>query len=218
MARARRPRTPISWTIIGVCVAVWVGELTSPAFLEQVVLAPDLGRTQPWRFITSAFAHATNIMHIGFNMLAVWMLRGLEPYLGGRRYAALYLVSALAGSAVFVLLATPGSAEWYTGLVGASGAIFGLFGALVVVYRHLRQPMTQIWVVLAINAVISFSVPDIAWQAHVGGFLTGLAIGGIFVSEQRRLVHGARDRSWLGLFALTAIIVGALVVKYWLAG
>ena len=218
MVRARRPRTPVSWTIIGVCVAVWIGELTSPAFLDQVVLAPDLGRTQPWRFLTSAFAHATTIMHIGFNMLAVWMLRGLETYLGGRRYTALYLISALAGSAVFVLLATPGSVDWYTGLVGASGAIFGLFGTLVVVYRYLRQPMTQIWVVLTINAVISFSVPGIAWQAHVGGFVTGLAIGAIFVGEQRRIGRGGTDRSWLGLTGLTLIIVAALVVKYWLAG
>ncbi len=214
----RRPRTPVSWTIIGICVAVWIGELTSPAFLDQVVLAPDLGRTQPWRFLTSAFAHATTILHIGFNMLAVWMLRGLETYLGGRRFTALYLISALAGSAVFVLLATPGSADWYTGLVGASGAIFGLFGALVVVYRHLRQPMTQIWVVLAINAVISFSVPGIAWQAHVGGFFTGLAIGAILISESRRVARGGTDRSWLGLAILTLIIVVALVVKYSLAG
>ncbi len=215
--RTRRPATPVSWTIIGICTAVWLGELASPPFLDSIVLAPDLGRTEPWRFITSAFAHATNIAHIGFNMLAVWMLRGLETFLGRWRYIVLYLVSALGGSAVFVLLATPGSIDWYTGLVGASGAIFGLFGTLIVVYRHLRQPMTQIWIVLAINAVISFGVPGIAWQAHVGGLATGLAIGGIIIGEHRRALAGHRDRTLFGIGMLTAIIVVALVVKYSLA-
>lgn len=215
--RTRRPATPVSWTIIGICTAVWFGELASPTFFNDIILAPDLGRTEPWRFLTSAFAHATNIAHIGFNMLAVWMLRGLETFLGRWRYTALYLVSALGGSAVFVLLATPGSIDWYTGLVGASGAIFGLFGTLIVVYRHLRQPMTQLWIVLAINAFISFSVPGIAWQAHVGGFATGLAIGGIIIGEHRRVLGGHADRTALGVGALAAIIVVALIVKYSLA-
>ena len=115
-------------------------------------------------------------------MFALWQIGiYLEPMLGRVRFAALYLISALGGSVGYLLLATPpgGIADlqqgssWVIGTVGASGAVFGLFAALLVLNRHLGRSSAGIVVVLAINAVLGFVVPGIAWQAHLGGAITG---------------------------------------------
>ena len=128
-------------------------------------------------------------MHIVFNMLALWMVGGqyLEPLLGRLRYAALYLISAIGGSVVFLLLAQPptGPVElddlgsWGTAAVGASGAVFGLFGALLVLNRKLGRSSAGMYATIVINAVIGFVVPGIAWQAHLGGLLTGAAVAAV---------------------------------------
>lgn len=208
-------QTPVTWAIIGICVLVWIGELLSPTFFNDVALTPYQGRSEPWRFITSAFAHSLTVTHIGFNMYALWTLRMLEPYLGRARFAATYLLCALAGGAAVVLLSSPHHMMWYTQVVGASGAIFGLFGALIFALRDLRAPTNQLWVVIGINLAISFTVPNIAWQAHVGGFLVGMLAGWLLVRERRhRLDHTAPDRSWMWLGILLAVVVAAVVLKY----
>lgn len=209
----RRPGTPVTYGIIAICAAVWLGEIASPSFEDAVVLAPVLGRDEPWRFVTSAFAHAS-WLHIACNMLALWTLRSLEPFLGRARFAALYLLSALAGGVAYVALATPDTQTWYTGVVGASGAIFGLFGALLIAYRTLKASTRQLWIVLAINAFISFGFPGIAWQAHVGGFLAGAAAGALVVRERQRAGRGLPDRSWLWLGLMAVAVVAVAVVKY----
>ena len=108
-------------------------------------------------------------MHIAFNMYALWILgNALEPAFGRARYVALYLVSAFAGS-VGVLLLSPLD----TVVVGASGAVFGLFGALFVVQKKRGGDLRQIVVLLLINAAIGFIIPGIAWQAHLGGLIAG---------------------------------------------
>src|ERR671920_1585763 len=94
--------------------------------------------------------------------------------LGRARFLALYLISAVGGSVGYLLLnpvLVPG--QGLVGVVGASGAIFGLFGAMLVVQRHRGGETRQLWVLIAINGVIGFMVPQIAWQAHLGGFVTG---------------------------------------------
>jgi len=219
----RPPRPHATYIIIAICVAVWLGELASPTFFDDVALSPAQGRDEPWRFLTSAFAHSTNIAHIFFNMLALWMLgRGLELFLKSARFLAIYLLSALGGGVTLVLMSSPPSAggglSWYTEVVGASGAIFGLFGALVPIYRSLGQSLNQLWGVLAINAMLTFVVPNIAWQAHVGGFLTGLLCGAIVMHEATARRHGHPDRTWWWLAAVLVVIVGAAVVKYAMAG
>lgn len=210
----RPPTTVVTYSIIAICVAVWVGEMRSTAFFDEVALSPELGRTEPWRFLTSAFAHSTNITHILFNMFALWTLRSLEVFLGKARFVALYLLSALAGGVAYVAMANPHSMDWYTGLVGASGAIFGVFGALMVIYRHLGQPVRNLALLLGLNAFIGFTVPGIAWQAHLGGFIAGAAAGAIVIQERKSKSHGGPDRTWLWLGVLTAIVVAAAVVKY----
>ena len=216
-------RPLVTLTIIGICVLVWVGELTSPTVYDNVAFASFLGKSEPWRFMTSAFAHIKNPIHIGMNMYALWLLGPyLESLLGRVRFAVTYLVTALGGSVVFLLMTSPpavvnqstaAGSSWFTGLVGASGAVFGLFGVLLVLHRHLGRSTGGIYATLLINAVLGFTIPGIAWQAHVGGFITGLACGGIVAYAGR----GPARRPWLqwgGLAVVTLVLVALAVAKY----
>jgi len=197
-AQARTIRTPrtafggslgvtpwVTYAIIGICATVFLGQVALPndPVGEYLLFAPVLAQAEPWRFLTSAFVHSTgNLLHIGFNMYVLWQLGPhLERLLGWGRYLTTYLLSALGGS-VGVLLLAPASGEpgsaWLTGVVGASGAVFGVLGAVIAVNRKLGLDSRGLWIWVGINAVIGF-MPGwhIAWQGHLGGLLTGLACG-----------------------------------------
>lgn len=139
-----------------------------------------------YRVISAAFMHE-EIWHLGFNMLALWMLGGaLEPLLGRWRFITLYFVSAVAGSAASLLGATALSLS-----IGASGAVFGLFGAYFVTMRKLGRDTKAILGLLAVNLVYGFVVSGVDWRAHVGGLIAGLLLGAAFVfapRERRRVV------------------------------
>ncbi|MER7711041.1 rhomboid family intramembrane serine protease [Streptomyces werraensis] len=153
-----------------------------------------------YRLVTSMFTHE-KIWHIGFNMFSLWLLGGpLEQHLGRARYLALYLISGLAGSALTYLLAG-GS----TPSLGASGAVFGLFGATAVLMRRLRYDMRPIIALLAINLVITFSWAGIAWQAHIGGLVAGVVIG-------YAMVHAPRERRALVQYGTCALVLGVVVL------
>ncbi|MGI6878377.1 rhomboid family intramembrane serine protease [Microbacterium sp. gxy059] len=145
-------------------------------------LYPDLTLTfEPWRILTVALVHG-GIWHVALNMIALWMVgRVLEPMLGSWRFLATYVLCTAGGSAAVALLA------FGTPVVGASGAVFGLFGALLVIGRRLGADMSGMMIVLAINLVIGF-IPgmNVSWQAHVGGLVIGALIGLIFTSTRRR--------------------------------
>jgi membrane associated rhomboid family serine protease len=138
---------------------------------QNFAYATALTEIQPWRMFTSAFLHSQGfVLHIVLNMYTLWIFgRVLEPALGRARYLAVYVISALGGSVGFFLL-TPVSMN---GVIGASGAIFGLFGALFVVVRQRGGDVSQLVVLIAINAVLGFMVQGIAWQAHLGGLVAG---------------------------------------------
>lgn len=163
-------------------------------------LYPELlGVFEPWRLLTAALVHSS-FWHLALNMLALWMIgRSLEPLLGRARFVTLYLLSALGGSVAVALL------SFTTPVVGASGAIFGLFGALLVIGRHIGANIAGIAVILAINLAIGF-VPgfNVSWQAHVGGLVVGLAVAFVYTRTRAR-----RQRA-LQLWLLTAI--GAVLV------
>ncbi|MGQ7295801.1 rhomboid family intramembrane serine protease [Quadrisphaera sp. KR29] len=186
-ATLRRGRPVVTLTIIAVCAAVYLLQTTvAPATTYRYGFAPAAAAAQPWRFLTAAFLHG-GIVHIGFNMYALWLFGTyLEQQFGRARFAALYLLSALGGSVGTLLLVGPSSSGWNTLSVGASGAVFGLFGALVLVQRRLNQRFGQIVVLIAINGAIGFVLPNIAWQAHLGGLVTGLALGAAFAYAPRR--------------------------------
>ena len=198
-------RPTATYVIIAITAAVFVLQLFIPALegifaFNSAFVIPSIA-FEPWRLLTAVFLHSS-FFHIGLNMLALWMIgRSLEPLLGHARFVALYLLSGLGGS-VGVALIAPGI--W---VVGASGAVFGLLGALLVIGRHIGANITGILIVLGINLVIGF-VPgyNIAWQAHIGGLLVGALIGLVFARTRTR----ARQPLQIGL--LIAIGVGLLAL------
>jgi membrane associated rhomboid family serine protease len=184
----RRPgRTPVvTYTLIAICVVVYLVQQANPAFTARYALIPvAVEQGQYARLITSAFLHA-GLLHLATNMITLYIVgTPLERVLGPVRYLIVYFLSALGGSLFSVWL----SPEFSIG-VGASGAIFGLFGALVVLRRQVGAEAGGLALLIGLNLVISFTVPNISWQAHIGGLITGvlvaLALMGIDRLSRRR--------------------------------
>lgn len=173
----------VSMGLIAVNVAVFVLAAVSAAF-DQWSFAygaqqQDLvSAGQDWRLVSAAFLHA-GITHLLFNMWALYVLGvELERRIGGLPFAALYLAAAVSGGAAYQLFG--GQAP----VVGASGAVFGLFGSwLVAAWRARdsaagRAGLSQMLTLLAINMALPLFIPGIAWQAHLGGFAAGLVVSG----------------------------------------
>ncbi|KUN10375.1 rhomboid family intramembrane serine protease [Streptomyces yokosukanensis] len=156
---------------------------------------------QYYRLLTAMFLHG-GYTHILFNMLSLWWIGGpLEAALGRARYLALYFVSGLAGSALTYLLAEPNMPS-----LGASGAIFGLFGATGVLMRRLNYDLRPLVALLVINLIITFSPGfNIAWQAHIGGLVAGVAVG-------YAMVHAPRERRTLVQYGACAVVLAVVVV------
>ncbi len=137
---------------------------------------PVLVGHQWWRLITSGFLHA-GLIHIVVNMISLYSLgRFIEAIMGSLRMAAIYCISLVVSGLGVVYLSAPDS----IGAVGASGAIFGLFGALFATGFKLGPRGMQLirdnLGILILNLIITFTVPNIAWQAHVGGLIAGFII------------------------------------------
>lgn len=179
-------------------------------FFNSVFVDPNpIFPFQPWRLLTVLLVHG-GFWHLGLNMLAVWMIgRSLEPLLGGGRYLALYLLSGLGGS-IGVMLIAPG-----VSVVGASGAVFGLLGALLVIGRHIGANITGILIVLGINLAIGF-IPgfSVAWQAHVGGLAIGALIGLIFARTRRADQRRTQILLLVGVGVLLLVLAGVATAIY----
>jgi membrane associated rhomboid family serine protease len=215
--RSSDTRPTVTWTIMLVTAIAYVVTLI-PGFgttLERALLFwapllyPDVsGAFQPWRLVTVALVHA-GFWHVGLNMLALWMLgRSLEPLLGKWRFATLYVLSAVGGSVAVALL------SFGTPVVGASGAVFGLFGAILVIGRHIGANIAGIAIILGVNLVIGF-IPgfNVSWQAHVGGLVTGALIAFVFTrtrSPRRRTLQIAL-LSLVGLGLIGLLIIPAVI-------
>lgn len=194
----------VTYSIIGITAAFFlfgylpvIGDgVRSWLLFFAPALYPELtGVFQPWRVFTVSLVHS-GFLHIGLNMAALWMIgRTLEPLLGRVRFIVLYLLSSLGGSVLVALLAPT------TSVVGASGAIFGLFGALFIIGRKLGANMASIAIVLGINLAIGF-LPgfNISWQAHVGGLIAGGLVGLILVQTRSRARLGVQIALLVALF------------------
>lgn len=157
-----------------------------------------------WRLITSAFLHGS-FLHIAFNMYVLFALGPtLERILGHSRFIVLYLLAALGGSVASYVFS-----DVRTVSVGASGAIFGLMGALVVAGRRLRYDVRQVLILLAINVVIGFIAPGIDWRAHLGGLITGAIVAGILVYAPRK------SRSLVHITGISAMVLLLLSITWW---
>lgn len=219
VAAAGRPLATLG--IIAACAVLYVLQWIVPndwvyqnlAF-ATVYATPEFGAFEPWRMLTSAFLHSQGfILHILLNMYMLWIFgQALEPLLGRIRFLALYLISAVGGSVGYYLLTpayVPG--QQLAGVVGASGAIFGLFGAMLVVQRRRGGDTRQLWVLIAINAVIGFVVPQIAWQAHLGGLVTGALCAAAIAYVPRGQRQGVLQ--FLGLLVVVGLLVAATAVR-----
>lgn len=197
----------VTWTIIAVNVVMFVLQQVVPQLTVRLSMWPAaVAYGGEWyRLISAAFLHSPNgFFHILLNMWALFILGPqLEAALGRLRFVGLYLLSALGGS-VLAFLAAPIN----TAGIGASGAIFGLFGAIFVVARRLRLDTRWIILLLVINLVITFTVPVIDWRAHVGGLLTGVALTLAYAyapRARRTLVHSGTAAAIVVLFALLLV-------------
>ncbi|UKA66883.1 rhomboid family intramembrane serine protease [Arthrobacter sp. FW306-05-C] len=211
----------VTFGIIAACVVVYALQMLIPGdwvykqfAYNNIFAAPQYGAFEPWRMITSAFLHSPDsLLHILLNMYTLWIFgQALEPILGRVRFLALYLISALGGSVGYLLLnplLVPG--QGLVGLVGASGAIFGLFGAMLLVQRQRGGDTRQLWVLIAINGVIGFLIPHIAWQAHLGGLITGALCAAVLAYAPRGRRRGLIQA--LGLAAVFALLIAVSWVR-----
>ncbi|MFD3582112.1 rhomboid family intramembrane serine protease [Streptomyces sp. NPDC058683] len=176
-------------------------ELIGQAWFPQYGDIEGVAQGQYYRLLTAMFLHdSSNPMHIAFNMLSLWWIGGpLETALGRARYITLYVVSGLAGSAFTYLLAAQNQPS-----LGASGAIFGLFGATAVLIRRLNYDMRPIIALLVINLIFTFS-GGIAWQAHIGGLIAGVVTG-------YAMVHAPRERRNLIQYGTCALVLVVALV------
>ncbi|MER8183318.1 rhomboid family intramembrane serine protease [Kitasatospora sp. NPDC094015] len=211
-----RALAPVTAVLAGLNVLVFLlTEYLAPAWqlrlgLYSYVPAPGVslgvaaGPEQWYRLLTSAFVHA-GFAHLVTNLVSLLVLGPpLERALGRVRFLGLYLLSGLAGNALAYLV---DGGSLYS--VGASGAIFGLLGATVVLVRRNRAPMGPVVALLVFNLVVTFSVSWIDWRAHIGGLVAGAAMAAGLVYAppgRRRLVPG------LTAAALLALVLGALVL------
>ncbi|HEY7598989.1 MAG TPA: rhomboid family intramembrane serine protease [Candidatus Limnocylindrales bacterium] len=171
----------VTYVLMGICIAAFVGEIAGGAsatgssfggsrlFEEGALRGSDVASGDYWRLISAGFLHA-GFFHLLFNMFSLWILGSLlEPAIGQLRFALIFFVSLLAGS-FGALLVDPNSLT-----VGASGGIFGLMGAAVVVLRSRGvNPMESglgLWI--GLNLLITFTVPGISIGGHIGGLIGG---------------------------------------------
>ncbi|HEY0260747.1 MAG TPA: rhomboid family intramembrane serine protease [Lacisediminihabitans sp.] len=216
LRRRVSPSSPVvTIGIIAICAILYVMGWISPAAERALTFAPVLGYSEPWRFLTTAFLHAS-VFHIAFNMLALyWVGRAVEPALGHWRFAVLYILSAIGGSLAVLLWCFVQPASFFTATVGASGAVFGLFAAIFVLQRMSGSDTTAVLVLLGINLVYGFITSGVSWQAHVGGMIVGVLVTWAFVAlaKPRRGMTAKVQEWWARAVALGMLAV--LIAAIW---
>jgi len=214
----RTDRDPIATKVlIGLNVAMFVLMVASGSSANGIsgdlaenlwLFGPTVADGELWRLVTSGFLHG-GLMHLGFNMFALWILGSqLEPVLGRIRFVALYLTALLAGSAGALLV------EPLAATVGASGAIFGLMGAAVMYQRSQGiDPMRSgLGTLIIVNLAISF-LPGISLGGHLGGLVGGVIAGLAVFSIERKT-----SNVWAAVGACVAMSVVFIGMGVWAAG
>jgi len=204
-----RNAAPATFALIGINVIAYLIEVAgggggldpgrSSVLFDFGLFGPYVAEGEWYRLLTSGFLHAS-LFHLGFNMFALFFLgRLLEPAIGTPRFVALYFVSLLAGSFGAILL----SPETLT--IGASGAVFGIFGAtfLIARSRGVDALASSIGLILILNLVITFGRPEISIGGHLGG-LAGGAICALVILAGERGMLGERPKA-MELLAMAAI-------------
>ena len=205
--------TPATFALIGLNVVAYLAEIgtgsgglssaSSPLINNFGVLGAGVADGQIYRLVTGGFLHA-GLFHLAFNMIALFFLgKILEPSIGTARFLAIYFASMLAGSFGAILLS--GSLVITE---GASGAVFGIFGATFIIARGrgLTHIASQIGLILGINLLLTFTISGISIGGHLGGLIGGLLCGLLVVAGERgRLGSSARLVEWAGFVAVGAL-------------
>lgn len=212
------PQPAVTKALIGLNVAAFVvmsalgGSATAPqgaAYQQGVLWGPLVAEGEWWRVVTGGFLHA-GLLHLFMNMFLLWLLgKELEPAVGGARFALLYAVSLLGGS-VGVLVLSPDAPT-----LGASGAIFGLMGALVVLQlrAHVNPWNTGIGGLVALNVLITFLIPGISIGGHLGGLAAGAAAGAVVQPLRWPQTTAGVRTAFLGLMALGLAVLAVLAAS-----
>mgnify|MGYP000893712334 CR=1 FL=1 len=196
----------------GVCLA-GVGQQYFPGLTNAASCAlepgaswvPGVADGAVWQVITSAFVHIESL-HLALNMISLLILGPpVERILGRRRFLAVYLVSALTGSAMVMWFSQPTTAT-----LGASGALWGVMGAVLLMSRRLGGNTRAVLIMLAANLAYTFLASGISWQGHIGGLLGGLATTGVFLMGTRTI----RERwAWPGVGLLLVLTLAAIAAR-----
>ena len=205
-ARQHGAKPVITYALIAVNVVLFLLETVSPNLQSELVLRPAaVADGDLYRLLTSAFMHY-GLTHLLFNMYALFIVGPpLEVWLGRLRFTALYALSALGGSVLVYLLSPLNAAT-----AGASGAVFGLFGASFVVGKRLNLDVRWVIGLIAINLAFTFVIPllggqNISWQGHIGGLVTGAVVAAVYAyapREHRALIQISATVALLVVFAL----------------
>jgi membrane associated rhomboid family serine protease len=216
-----RVRTPwVTWTLIAINVAAYAitGVQSRRGFNDPAAVVSTHsvfyeGTLQPllvhadgsyWRLLTAAFLHLS-LLHLGANMISLYFVGpAMEQVLGGWRFLALYLASALGGSVAVYVFDDPRAT-----VVGASGAIFGLLGACLDMVRKIGLNLQWLVTIIVLNFVFTFSVAGISRLGHLGGFVTGallgLALAGL--PTRRRVVSVGMQVAGISAVVLVLIVL-----------
>ena len=209
-----RSTAPVTIGLIAINVLVYLvtvgqgGGINEPGgslILDYALIGAFVENGEWYRMVTAMFLHA-GLIHIAFNMMVLWWLgRMVEESIGSGWYLLIFVVSGIAGSAGALLLSDP-----FAITVGASGGVFGLMGALLVLeYVQTGSLAGQAMSLIVLNLIITFLIPNISVGGHVGGLAGGIAATGVFVWGKRRRLPVA---AILGLVLLVA--VAAFAVAY----
>lgn len=175
----------VTYSMMAICVLMYLATLVSPSLKASLSLLPATLASHPWTILSGAFLHG-GLLHILFNMLSLyWVGRAIEPVMGWWRFLTVYLVSALGGSAFILAWCLIQPTEIFVSTVGASAAVFGLFGAVFVLQRLGGSDTTAILTLLGVNLVYGFVVSGISWQGHIGGAIAGVAATWVLVRLAR---------------------------------
>jgi membrane associated rhomboid family serine protease len=198
----------VTMTLIGINVLLYVVLLAKPSLADDwAIYGGGVATGQWYRLFTAAFLPPTGglgIIDIAFNMWALYIVGpAVERTLGPARYLTVYLVSALGGNVLYYLITKPDQ-----GALGASGAIFGLFGAWFVLARRLRMDARPVVMLIVLNLVISFVGANyIAWQAHVGGLVAGGLLTAAFAYAPRKNRTAIQVAATVAILVVMAVIV-----------
>ena len=225
-SRAAQMGAPVvTYAMMAICILMYLATWVFPSLKSSLALVPLFLMSRPWTILTGAFLHG-GLLHILFNMLSLyWVGRAIEPVLGWWRFLTVYLVSALGGSAFILAWCLIQPSELLVGTVGASGAVFGLFGAVFVLQRLGGADTTPILTLLGINLVYGFLASGISWQAHIGGAVAGVAATWVLARLARPrsgITEAAQNRRQLlvalgmiaGIVVLNALVFRLLVEVY----